>query len=56
MDLHQGQTKEGIKLGSTREEVEEVYGELEWDRTEKHSFATGVSVSSSASEGIQHFL
>jgi hypothetical protein len=32
-DLYNGETKEGIKLGSTREEVEAVYGELEWDGT-----------------------
>ena len=32
-DLYYGQTKEGIKLGSTREEVEAVYGVLEWDGT-----------------------
>jgi len=30
-DLYNGQTKEGIKLGSTREEVEAVYSALEWD-------------------------
>lgn len=32
-ELYNGQTKEGIRLGSTREEVEAVYGELEWDGT-----------------------
>jgi hypothetical protein len=31
--LYDGQTKEGIRLGSTRQDVEAVYGELEWDGT-----------------------
>jgi hypothetical protein len=32
-ELYDGQTKEGIRLGSTRAEVEAIYGELEWDGT-----------------------
>jgi hypothetical protein len=32
-ELYSGQTKEGIRLGSAREEVEAVYGELEWNGT-----------------------
>ena len=30
-NLYEGKTKEGIGLGSTRTEVEDVYGFLEWD-------------------------
>lgn len=32
-ERYDGQTKEGIRLGSTRKEVEAIYGELEWDGT-----------------------
>lgn len=28
---YRGRTKEGLGIGSTREEVEHVYGQLEWD-------------------------
>ena len=31
--LHEGKTKEGIGIGSTRKEVEKVFGMLEWDGT-----------------------
>ncbi len=32
-DLYEGKTKNGIKLGSTRVEVEREYGSLSWDGT-----------------------
>ena len=30
---YEGKTKDGIKIGSTRVEVENIYGPLEWDGT-----------------------
>jgi len=32
-NLYEGKTKGGIELGSTKEEVEEIYGPLSWDGT-----------------------
>jgi hypothetical protein len=32
-NLYEGKTKDGIELGSTKEEVEEIHGSLSWDGT-----------------------
>ena len=32
-NLYEGKTKDGIKLGSSREEVEKIHGSLSWDGT-----------------------